>query len=281
MTVVEIRLTTPARLSEVLAVPSAAVGIGQEGCLDKLPSAGVLADAARRIRDSGRRPVLVAPIAWPRTIHELTTRLRAIAREGPVTITVNDLGTARALTAEPLPGTVLVAGQGLTRARPHSGDPDGQGPHRPVLDLSLLSVLAAWGITCAEVDTTITESDLGAAAAAGLELRQVADAVAVGFARSCPTARHHRTGPPGCQSLCDVPYHLRTEQRWKINHGHREPLPAGTSRPELTVWGNGVYQVAATGPSTDYRIVDARWHTPQSLATAVRTLSDEVPVHAG
>jgi hypothetical protein len=35
------------------------------------------------------------------------------------------------------------------------------------------------------------------------------------------------------------------------------------------VWGNAVYQPATADPVADYRIIDARWHTPEALAAAV------------
>jgi hypothetical protein len=276
MTTVEIRLTTPARLDEALTVPADAIGLGQEGCLAKLPDTDVLRVAADRVRAAGRTFVLVAPIAWPRTAELLVERLIAVAGDGPTTIAVNDVGTALTLSGSGPADCTLVAGLALTRARPHSADPSSGAAPPAIVDTGLLAALEPHGVTAVEVDTDTT-----GLAGTRWEVRQYMDAVPVGYGRSCPTARHHQTGPPGCQSLCDTSYTVSPHQRWQLNHGHREPVPAGTTRPVLTVWGNAVYQRATTAPTADYRIIDARWHTPDALAVIVRELRGDMPVPTG
>lgn len=254
---IEIRLTTVDRLDEALALPAGAVGLGQEGCLTKFPDTDELRQAADRVRAAGRTVVVVAPIAWPRTADELHKRLLAVIGDGPTTVAANDLGTLMSFVDEEC---TVVAGLGLTRNRPHSAD---SGPPRAQLDVSLMTVLAGHGVTAVEIDTDIAVTD------PRWETRQLVDAVPVGYGRSCPTARRHRTGPPGCQALCDEPYQITVNARWQLNHGHREPLPAGGRQQSLTVWGNAVYQPATAEPTGDYRIIDARWHTAESLAATV------------
>ncbi|HYQ67831.1 hypothetical protein [Actinophytocola sp.] len=252
---IEIRLSTVDRLDEALALPATAVGLGQEGCLTKLPISDELRSAADRVRRAGREVVVVAPVAWPRTADELLERLLAVLGDGPTTIAVNDIGTALALSGHP-----LVAGLGLTRSRPHSANQKDGTPPRAGIDAALMDLL---GVRAIEVDT---DTDV---TGARWPVRQLVDAVPVGYGRSCPTARRHGTGPPDCRTLCDEPFHLTANARWQLNHGHREPLPAGLAPPRLTVWGNAVYQPATADPVADYRIIDARWHTPEALAAAV------------
>jgi hypothetical protein len=278
MTIVEIRLATPARLDEALALPADAIGLGQEGCLAKLPDSGPLRAAADRIRHAGRAVVVVAPIAWPRSAETLLDRLTAVAADGPTTIVVNDLGTALAMSTNRPTDCTLAAGLALTRARPHSLQPDGGAARPATLDIELLTVLHPHGITAVEVDTDAVISP-----GHPFQARQFIDAAPVGYGRSCPTARHHGTGPPGCQPLCDTPYTIRPHQRWRLDHGHREPVPAGTPQPELTVWGNAVYQPTRVAATAKYQIIDARWHTSDSLVTTVRRLrgGQVVPIPAG
>ena len=75
---IEIRLATVDRLGEALALPADAIGIGQEGCLTKLPTTDELRQAAAEVRAAGRAVVVVAPIAWPRTADELYKRLNQV-----------------------------------------------------------------------------------------------------------------------------------------------------------------------------------------------------------
>lgn len=281
MTTLEVRLSTPERLAEVLELPVAAVGIGQEGCWTKLPDATDLRRSFDRIRAAGRDAVLVAPIAWPRTAELLVDRLRLVAADGPLTISVNDLGTALTLAADRPAGVTLVAGLALSRARAHSGV-TGTAPPPPAVDTALLATLGDHGFTAAEIDTE-TSAEPGDER---WQLRRLVDVTPVGYARSCPTARHHGTGPPGCQTLCDTPYTISAHQRWQLNHGHREPLPAGIIGPVLTVWGNAVYQPAADDPlasaaTAGYQIVDARWHSPDQLAARVQELHLGLTVSTG
>lgn len=260
---IEIRLSTVDRLAEALALPADAIGIGQEGCLTKLPTIEELREAADIVRAADRTVVIVAPIAWPRTADDLHKRLLGVAGDGPTTIVVNDLGTALSMR-DYAPGTcTLVAGLGLTRSRPHSANLKDSTPPRAQLDASLMDLLGTQGIYAVEVDTDTEVGDTG------WQVRQFVDAVPVGYGRSCPTARRHKTGPPDCRTLCDKPFQITVGARWQLNHGHREPLPAGMPRPALTVWGNAVYQPATAEPTGDYRIIDARWHTAESLAAAV------------
>jgi len=256
--VIEIRLSTVDRLDEVLALPAGAIGIGQEGCLTKLPTTDELRAAADRVRRAGREVVVVAPVAWPRTADELLARLLAVLGDGPTTIAVNDVGTALSLVGQ---DCALVAGLGLTRSRPHSANIKDGTPPAATVDAALMDLLAVRAIEL-DTDTEVTPGRW--------QVRQLVDAVPVGYGRSCPTARHHRTGPPDCRTLCDEPFQLAVNARWQLNHGHREPLPAGVAPPRFTVWGNAVYRAATAEPVADYRIIDARWHTPEGLAAAVR-----------
>ncbi|GAA3032601.1 hypothetical protein [Actinokineospora globicatena] len=257
----EIRLSTVDDLAEVLRLPVDAVGLGQEGCLTKAPDLDVLRRAADAVRDAGKQVVVVSPIAWPRTADTVVERAMAVLGDGPTTVTVNDLGTAIALSGS---GCTLVAGLGLTRQRAHNGAVAATGPVAPVIDVALVDTL---GIDQVEVDL-----DMQLAGIAAHRVRQVLDAVPVAFGRSCPTARHARTGPPDCRPLCDAPRTITAASRWKLVHGHREPLPTGTRALELTVWGNGVYQRTTGSPVTDYQIIDARWHPGAALAERVTAL---------
>jgi hypothetical protein len=259
---IEIRLSTLDRLDEALALRAGAIGLGQEGCLTKLPTTDALRAAAEQVRAAGREVVVVAPIAWPRTADDLHDRLRAVAGDGPTTIAANDLGTALTFAGT---DCTVVAGLGLTRATPSSADPKDGTPPPSELDTSLLSILGAQGVSAVETDTDTAIPDTT------WQIRQLVDAVPVAYGRSCPTARHHRTGPPDCQSLCDTSFRLTPNARWSLNHGHREPLPAGMSSRTLTVWGNAVYRDTTAAPTAGYRILDARWHTAESLAAAVDT----------
>lgn len=265
---VEVRLTTLQRLDEVLSLPCDAVGLGQEGCVAKLPDASSLRAAADLVRDSGRDVVMVAPIAWPANADAMLERVRAVAADGPTTIAVNDIGTLLALADDDPADVRFVAGLGLTRRRPHSSDPMDAAPPRPQLDTALLTVLARHGVDGVEVDCDTLTGGL----VDGWQLRQLAGVTPVGYARSCPTARYHRSGPPDCVNCCDTPFEITANSRWQLGHGHREPLPAGTRPPTMTVWGNAVYEPATIAPSAPYRIVDARWHTSAELADTVAAL---------
>jgi hypothetical protein len=267
MPTTEARLTEPDRLEEALALDVDAVSIGQEGCLTKLPDTETLRDTAARIRAAGREAVVVAPIAWPRTATILMERLRAVIADGPTTVVANDIGTLLALAGEG--GARLVVGLGLTRARPDSAERgEAPPPPRPIADRALLRVLERHGVTAVEVDT---HTDT-AAIDGHWQVRQLVDVLPVGYGRSCPTARHHQTGPPDCRHLCDQPLTVAPHQRWQLSHGHREPLPTGTPREALTVWGNTVYQLSEAEPEADHLIVDIRWHPPGQLAARVQAL---------
>lgn len=268
---VEVRLTTLQRLDEALSLPCDAVGLGQEGCVAKLPGTAALRVAADRVRDAGREVVVVAPVAWPGNADALLAHVRAVVADGPATIAVNDIGTLLALAGDGNPHARFVAGFGLTRGRPHSSDPRNAEPPQPQLDTALLRVLERHGVDGVEVDCDTITDDFDDV----WQLRQLSGVTPVGYARSCPTARHHRTGPPDCMSCCDTPFEIAANSRWQLGHGHREPLPAGTRPRAMTVWGNAVYQPATVRPTAGYRIVEARWHTREQLADTVGELRDQ------
>ena len=138
----------------------------------------------------------------------------------------------------------------------------------PIADHALLRVLERHGVTGVEVDTLTDTTVIDP----HWQVRQLVDVVPVAYGRSCPTARHHKTGPPDCRRLCDQPLTVTPHQRWQLGHGHREPLPTGTPRDALTVWGNTVFQPSGTTPDADHLIVDVRWHHPEHLAARVQAL---------
>ncbi|MGW7428213.1 hypothetical protein ACWGIN_01555 [Streptomyces sp. NPDC054861] len=270
---VEVRLTTPGRLDEVLGLPVDAVSIGQEGCAAKLPDALTLRQALARIRQAGLRAGVVLPAAWQRSSIRLTGLARDLAGQGPLTVTVNDLGTASALTDA---GCELAAGLALMPGRPHDADQAPRGPlEAPVFEEAYLHELATFGITALESDAAALVPEKS-----GLTVRRLLDVTPLAWARSCPTARHHRLAPPDCTSACDRPVDMAATHRWQLGHGHREPIPVA-DRPAqvpLTVYGNAVYtRTPTTAPPAGDVIIDARFYTPDQLATRVHSLRSPVP----
>lgn len=274
MSTIEVRLSTPERLPEALASGADVVGLGQEGCLFKLPAERELRDAAEQVRESGLACTVIAPIAWPRTAPQLVRLMRCLVQDGPVTIAVNDTSTFLDLAADVPPTARLVAGLALTRAQPASADLSGERRPEPVLDTASLELMGGEALTGVEVDTDtpLPERDRP------WQIRQLLEIAPVGYARSCPTARDHALAPPDCRSSCDIPYEITPNQRWRLNDGHREPLPVATVRPTLQVWGNTVYRPTHHEATVSYRIIDARRHGRGALATAVeRARAAHVP----
>ncbi|MEV0781230.1 hypothetical protein ACIBLA_33030 [Streptomyces sp. NPDC050433] len=268
---VEIRLTTPARLTEVLDLPVDAVSIGQEGCAAKLPEPAVLREAVGRVRAAGLRAGLVLPAGWQRGAADLVTLTTALAEDGPLTVSVNDLGTLAVLAARSLPNCELAVGLALFPGRPHHSAEAPRGPlEAAVYEDGYLAELEEFGVRILE-----TDADAVVPERPGWSTRRLADVTPVAWARSCPTARHHQQAPPDCHTLCDTPTSLVAAQRWQLGHGHREPIPVA-DRPRqvpLTVYGNAVYATSTTAtPQGDDVIIDARFHAPDALADRITTL---------
>lgn len=201
---VQVRLATPDRLPEILSLPVDTVGIGQEGCITKLPDAGALRETAARIRSTGRTVDLIIPAAWPRTESAVQALLEETTAEGPTTVCVNDLGTLIAWLERSPDDCTVIAGLGLTRALPHAGNSDEQqsagGAAASLATASLLRSLSELGVHGADVDSTIAWDAMADLAPTFLK-RRVLGAPPVAWGRSCPTARHHDSSPPQCRSL--------------------------------------------------------------------------------
>ncbi|MFJ8670131.1 hypothetical protein [Streptomyces sp. NPDC093600] len=265
---VEVRLTTPGRLDEVLGLPVDAVSIGQEGCAAKLPDEYALRQAMDRIRRAGLRAGVVLPAAWQRTGTRLVGLARDLAGHGPLTMTVNDLGTAAALDAA---GCELAAGLALMPGRPHDAAQAPRAPlEEPVFEEAYLHELAAFGITALESEAAARVPEKSS-----LTVRRLLDVTPLAWARSCPTARHHQLAQPDCASTCDRPTDMVATHRWQLGHGHREPIPVAerSAQVPLTVYGNAVYAgTPTTAPPAGGVIIDARFYTPEQLATRVTSL---------
>ncbi|TXL83700.1 hypothetical protein [Streptomyces sp. IB2014 016-6] len=265
---VEVRLTTLERLDEILGLGVDAVSIGQEGCAAKLPGTDLLRSAAERIRNAGARTGVVLPAAWQRTAAQLMDAAELLAGDGPLTLTVNDLGTLATLAAEPVPGRELAAGLALFPGRPHDAGEEPRGPlESAVYEDAFLQELESLGVR-------VLEAEAGAVVAVrdGWQVRRLADVTPLAWARSCPTARHHQLAVPDCVTTCDTPTALTANQRWQLGHGHREPVPVADrpSQVPLTVFGNAVYaRSTAVLPAGADVVIDARFHTPQALAERV------------
>ncbi|MGX1115742.1 hypothetical protein RKD37_001105 [Streptomyces ambofaciens] len=265
---VEVRLTTADRLEEVLRLPVDAVSIGQEGCAAKLPDAATLRDAVARITGAGLRAGLALPAAWQRTGPCLADLTAGLAKQYPLTVTVNDLGTAALLGDT---DCELVAGLALMPGRPHDTAQAPRSPlEKPVFEEAYLHELALFNITVLESEAHAVVLDTSS-----LTVRRLLDVTPLAWARSCPTARHHQLAPPDCASTCDTPTDMVATHRWQLGHGHREPIPVA-DRPAqvpLTVYGNAVYaSTPTTAPPAGDVIVDARFYTPGQLATRVTEL---------
>ena len=257
---IEIRVPNGADLDRAVLAGTEVVSLGQEGCFTKAPTRSDIDDLVRLTSEAGLRSGLVVPIAWPRTeqaVHELA---QYALSAGVDTVTVNDWGTAFAVSE---PGRVVL-GLGLTRAR--SMEPSGE-TRRTSLDGSLCGAAARLGMAGLEVDqvTDVPAEDQPT-------VRTVLGPEIVSWSRSCPTLRAR--GAPGqtpsteCTSLCDTPIRLRASSRWRLIDGKREALPAGVTPPEVTVWGNAVYRDPGADISrTSHVVVDTR-HLGWDMAIA-------------
>ncbi|WP_186780075.1 hypothetical protein [Streptomyces salinarius] len=270
---VEVRLTTTARLKEVLSLPVDAVSIGQEGCAAKLPDTYTLHQAVDRITGTGRRAGLVLPAAWQRTGAQLVAVSRNLAQQGPLTVTVNDLGTAAGLSGS---GCELAAGLALMPGRPHNAADAARRPLQPpVFEDAYLQELEGVGIHTLEAEAAAVVP-----ARPGWWVRRLIDVTPLAWARACPTARRHQLAPPHCTGVCDQPVDVVATHRWQLGHGHREPIPVA-DRPAqvpLTVYGNAVYAATPTAHAGDNDvIIDARFYSPDALAERLTTVRTSVP----
>ncbi|WP_033309300.1 hypothetical protein RFN58_35430 [Streptomyces iakyrus] len=269
---VEVRLTTCDRLEEVLRLPVDAVSIGQEGCAAKLPDTEALRRAVEHITEAGLRAGVVLPAAWQRTAAQLTDLAMSLARRGPLTVTVNDLGTAAALAGTA--GCELVAGLALMPGRPHDAGETARRPLQPpVFEEAYLQELETSGIHMLEAEAAAAVPERE-----GWRVRRLVDVTPLAWARSCPTARHHQLALPDCASACDQPIDLVATHRWQLGHGHREPIPVA-DRPAqvpLVVYGNAVYATAPTVEAGDDVIIDARFYSPDALAERLAVLRPSV-----
>ncbi|MFJ3213481.1 hypothetical protein [Streptomyces flaveolus] len=265
---VEVRLATAGRLEEVLRLPVDAVSIGQEGCVAKLPDPDTLRRAVDRITGSGRRAGLVLPAAWQRSGSQLVDLAAELAQRGPLTVTVNDLGTAAALAGS---GCELAAGLAVMPGRVHD---TAEAPRRPleppVFEDAYLQELEEFGIRTLEAAAEAAVPDRP-----GWRVRRLIDVTPLAWARSCPTARHHHLAPPHCAGACDEPVGLVATHRWQLGHGHREPIPIA-DRPAqvpLVVYGNAVYATTPTRDAGhDEVIIDGRFYKPDALAERLATV---------
>ncbi|GAA1933539.1 hypothetical protein GCM10009716_45950 [Streptomyces sodiiphilus] len=276
---VEIRLATPERLEEVLALPVDAVSFGQEGCWTKLPSRAELRAAAEAVRGAGRQAGVVLPAAWQRTAEPIAELGAALAGDGPVSLTVNDPGTLAVLAGTPAGEAGLCIGLALSPGRPHAVGPSPRSPSEPaVYEDGFLEELETF-------PARVLEADAGALVPErpGWRVRRMLDVVPVAWSRSCPTARHHGLPLPGCRSACDTPLTVTAATRWQLGHGHRAPVAVADRRHQevLTVLGNAVYVPAPPeAPVFPDVIIDARFHPPAALAervTAARRWSTAAP----
>ena len=238
---IEARMTTTAHLEAVLALPVDSVGIGQEGCVAKLPDTTSLRRGAERIRSAGRAVTIVLPAAWQRGAATVVAAGLAVAGDGPVTLSVNDIGTLLALAEAAPAHAQLAAGLALTQVRAHKGADGLDEPGQAILDIAGLAALGAHGVRTAEIDASAPDQEAGDLA--GWRFRRLLSVVPLGWARSCPTARHYQLAPPACVACCDEAITITATQRWVLNHGHRESIAIAdrARQPTLTVFGNTVY----------------------------------------
>ncbi|MFC0598279.1 hypothetical protein [Streptomyces palmae] len=276
---VEVRLSTPDRLDEVLGLAVDAISIGQEGCAAKLPDAAALGPALERVRGAGLRAGLVLPAAWQRGAEALVELAVGLARHGALTVTVNDLGTLAALAAVDLPDCELAVGLALLPGRPHDAAENPRSVLEPIVyEPAFLGELEGLGPRVLEADPTAVVPR-----EAHWRIRRLTDAVPLAWARSCPTARHHRLPLTACRSACDTPLAISATHRWQLGHGHLEPIAVADRphQPPLTVYGNAVYATAPAAPAPGGEvIVDARFHPRTALAERVAVLRSQQPVTA-
>ncbi|MCF2437106.1 acyl-CoA dehydrogenase family protein [Streptomyces thinghirensis] len=191
-----------------------------------------------------------------------------LAQRVPLTLTVNDLGTAAALAGS---GQELAAGLTLMSGRPHDA---AQAPRRPlqppVFEDAYLQELKGFGIRTLE-----TEAEADVPDRPGWQVRRLIDVTPLAWARSCPTARHHQLAPPTAPTPATSRSTWSPPTRWQLGHGHREPIPMA-DRPAqvpLTVYGNAVYATTPTAHAGDNNvIIDARFYSPDALTERLATV---------
>lgn len=287
---IELKLTTPERLVECLALPATRISMGHDACPHKLPTVGELRRVAEQVRRAGRRFGLVLPIAYESFQQQLVERVETLRADGPVDIVVNDWGTLlRVADRRTEAEGRLGVGVGLSFSNEYQpGVHQQNGKIQQALlcnslwDPDLVPLLERCSVS--EVQLSTLAADVASSEllrAKGFRITSVMDHVAVAFSRSCHTARHRGLSPPDCRAACDGAYQLSVAQRWRLFDNQYSPIQLRTrsALPTLKVFGNVVYRKVesdACPTHADYCSLDVRFYSVDDLARRTAALSSDV-----
>lgn len=291
---IEVRVTDLIQLEMAIAAGADIIGIGDEGCVHRLPGREPLKELVVEAIRNNKRFRLVTPFATQASIEQILAAIRQVEDQaGLLPTVVNSHGVLWRLKKERLTHPLIL---GITFS--NSAEQVAWREvcfteerkevklvmyQHPLNQRDKIYYYREFGVIGAAVNPLPGAlASVAAMEAKGWNSFIIhVDAINIGISRSCHTARHYGLKPPDCRVACNRPLTLTIGHYLSKMGAQLEFSPSDAAMrqviPSFTAWGNMLFRPtedrALPLPSADHVLaIEARSYDRAGIAVRVREL---------
>jgi len=223
----EIRVRDYEKLSDIIDLEFDIVGIGDEGCVHKLPNIEIAKDMIKKIKNARKMIRIITPKIPERHLRRVVELIKIISNETEeFWITINDLGLLYALKKEKIELKHVTIGRAISRSfedclwYEHILRDEDEFVKDAIIQNNMAHKVKIDFFKDYQIDAI--ESNM-------LEHQEKAFAnlkncgykvcvhygyIAVAFSRACQTAKYYKAEIPDCKAKCSKPIHMTMTGIW-------------------------------------------------------------------
>lgn len=285
---IEIRNIKPKLLEKIWDWEWDILGIGDIGCVYRMPSQNELKDMVKVAIENDKKINFITPIAHQPHLEHILNMIRIVYESVEcVDCTINDLGVLSASKELKRDNFNLIIGRILMRVFQECPW------HSVIFDDEDNFIKEAFTTKSYEEEKILFLKKLGAKGfessyfseispvlgrllhAQGLQLRLYLDFALASVGRACHTARFYKLNPPECLSKCEKSTKIKMSKIYNTSTGIPtfDEIPEDSKKyiPEFCVWGNCIFWKTTEEMDsniTNYAnsvILDARQYSNEEL----------------
>jgi len=293
---IEVRISDLNQLNDVISygIDCDIIGVGDEGCVYKLPSPDDLPDIVDKVEETGLEFRLVTPFVPQSHFKYVFSLIQKLSElKNHVNIVINDYGLLHASQRLNIRNPHFIIGHFLSAT--HEASPwfelmvsqesefvKNICAQNFLNDSHLNTFLKRLGVVGIEAECLPNEvKSLQEIHERGLYIGLLLDFVPVTFSRVCHTSRFYRLHPPKCRTKCNSPLVLQIThyREWWIPRAEFKEISYELRQriPKLYVYGNIVYRKSPIKLNkkldfVDYVILDVKFYSLKELSEEIRNI---------
>jgi hypothetical protein len=251
----EIRTRNPERLDVILKNKPDIVGVGDEGCFYRIPSAKDALAIREKVEKAGAKFRFVTPKATQNHVEEIIEIVKALSGEGKnYHLTVNDIGFIYGCYEKGILPEHVTIGRTLSKSlvdckwHNYFLDEEEESVRRTLYQNYMshktkIDFLKDYGVGSIELSMVEKQEDsFNNFVRNGWEINIHYGLISMGFSRVCQTAKYYKVPVPQCIGKCEKRFEIEMSQIWDKGNYLEMSEELKEINPSFVLIGNVLYR---------------------------------------